>query len=406
MDPPTVSTEGDTLILDWPGGIRAEADEIHRDSAGLHAFLTWFQPGADNPLLAPPSGINLTSASTRKSMAKYMEEKTELDIEWLKMIEQLTAFAFMREREGQPFVKVGGEGKIPPRVYRIEKLMEEKQLTWFYGEGESGKTTLADAMALTVQGWLMPLGLRGEFGEVLVLDWETDENEHNRRIRMIAKGQTVIDVPEVHYREMAAPLVRDARIIKRYIEKNNIALVIIDSVGMAMGTGARGEGDPIMPMVAAMREWNVTVACLDHLSKSDSSDAGPKRKPINSIYKWNIARSAFEVRAHAEEEKNYIDIALYHRKSNNGKHWHSMGWQVTFGEEATYFKPKDMMSVPELAAGATQKEQIKAVLRGGSQFQPVIADRTGIPDNQVRAILSRYKTDFVKDGERWGLPYE
>jgi len=391
MTLPTIRQEGDSLVFEWdigPARVQAEVEEVHHESSGWHAEIQWLNLSDEvRPLISAWKHINLSSPTTVKSHAKSLQEITGFDASWDQMIEQIAARGIADKKKGSPFTKIGGVGEILPKVYRMEKFLEEKQLTWLYGPGESCKTLVADAIALTVQEMAIILGLTAEQGETLVLDWETDEEEHTSRLRRIANGAGLYECPEVHYRHMAAPLAREAREIKRYIVANKIELVIIDSVGWAMGESTPG-GSPLMPMVAAIRDWNVTALCIDHVSHEAlrSSDV---RMPYGDIYKVNAARSAFEVRSSPDSTKDRIDLAIYHRKSNNGKRWPMMGYAVTFTPNTITFKRADVMDDPDLAAGTTHADRIEAVLKHGQMTAGAISEATGIREATVRTTLLR-----------------
>jgi hypothetical protein len=111
--------------------------------------------------------------------------------------------------------------------------------------------------------------------------------------------------------------------------------------------------------------------------------------PIGDSYKWNAARSAFEVRTASDPNKDCLNLAIYHRKSNNGKKWPMMGYKVTFTEGAITFKKADVMDDPYLAAGATHADRIEAVLRRGQMTAMAIAEATGIREATVRTTLLR-----------------
>jgi len=413
---PEITVEGDCLIFVWAlpaGRIKAEVDEVHRETAGLHAEITWSNADetVEAPLLAARSRVNLSSISTRRTVANYMGDKTkplegkgEDEIPWLTMLEQIAHEADKHERKGEPFVEIGGAGEVPARRWRLEKLLEEEQVTIIFGEGESGKTTLADAIALSVQGWAPIIGLTPEIGNVLYLDWETSREEHEARLRLLAKGFGMFECPLIFYRRMSAPLVKEIRTIRRFVAKNDIKLVIIDSVGMAMGEKPK-EGDPVIPLFTAIRSLGVTTLCIDHISKADMQTK-EGRHPYGSVYKWNIARSVWEMRS-TKDSTGEINVALYHQKSNNGAHERALGYRIVFKEGATYVKRSDVADTPELAEGLKNWERVRAELRHGRRTVLMLCEATGIAEQTLRVTLGRgQKTGlFERDDQGfWGLP--
>jgi hypothetical protein len=212
----------------------------------------------------------------------------------------------------------------------------------------------------------------------------------------------MIEIPELHYRRMAQPIADDVGRIRRFVAQENIKLIIVDSLGLACG-GEPESAEVALRMYGALRQLNCTILGIHHISASQTEQRG-KRRPFGSVYHVNIPRSTWEVRSTPDTETNSMRVGLYHRKSNNGRLWKETGYEFRFETDATLIKRTDIMGTPELAEGVSQKDQVKAVLVHGQHGQLTsdgIADITGLSPNTVRAVLSRYKAEFEKDGQFW-----
>ena len=409
MSLPVIRQEGDSLVFEWdigPARVQAEVEEVHHESSGWHAEIQWLNLSDEvRPLISAWKHINLSSPTTVKSHAKSLQEITGFAASWDQMIEQIAARGIADKKKGQEFVKLSGSTEPKPKRYLVDRILEENQVSLFYGESGSCKSYLALAVGLSVQGGYPFLGLQPQHGNVLYLDYETDAEEFDRRIGKLCRGNDLEweHLPEINYRRQVLALADDLATIHRYIAAEKISLVIIDSLGGACG-GEPDKAETALRFYGAVRQLSCTVLGVHHITGAQMGERG-KRRPFGSIYHVNIPRSLWELRSAGELESDVRNVAMYHRWSNNGRLWRPFGFEVVFDDRSVQIKRSDMMTIPELAAGTTQKEQILALLKAGAQFVPVIADRTGIPENQVRAVLSRYKRDFQKDGERWGLPY-
>jgi len=415
---PTIRQEGDSLVFEWdigPARVQAEVEEVHHESSGWHAEIQWLNLSDEvRPLISAWKHINLSSPTTVKSHAKSLQEITGFDASWDQMIEQIAARGIADKKKGQEFETIGGARILLDRIYRLAKLLEENQITILFGEGESCKSTLALAIALSVQTGVPLLGLEPLQGNVLYLDWETDGDEHHRRLAALWHGLSEVDdVPEIPYRRMEQPLVHDLGVVKRFVSQNSTRLVIIDSAGFAMGREPE-KNDSAIQLLTAARQLQTTILCLDHESKDDTQKEPNKRRaPFGGIYKINMARSVYEIRAVPTETRqehiNLISTALYHTKSNNGRKQPVRGYRITFDEteDKTLIAQSAVADVPELEAGMRPIDRLRNCLKRG--YLPVhrVVELTNLKENYVRATFSdgvRRGTFRKNEKGEYGLP--
>jgi len=405
MKVPELRHEGDALILTWAGsGVRAEVEQLRRDRHDLHGEVTWY---VDDPLVEYPhlhgAKLNMSSTRERDSLARYLEGRTDgMGIDWPVLIEQLCVLAKREDARGEPYVKIGKGSDAPEeRRYRIERLVEENQITMLYGDSGAGKSTIAVAAALSVQASALVLGLRPEPGPVLYLDYETDAGEQDKRIRAIAKGYGLADCPEIDYRHMVMPLADDITSIRRRVDSEGISFVIVDSVGFACG-GKPEDAETSLRMYLALRQLNATKLVIHHVTGAQSQEKG-RRHPFGSVYHVNVPRAHWEARAAPETESITLRVALYNRWSNNAPRFRPMGYELTFAKDATYIKPSGIMDVPELAQGLSLTEQIAGALRTGSLSVLELAEHVDTTEGAIRTCLNKHKNRFVRVADKWGL---
>jgi len=406
---PTITVEGADLKFTWADiSVGARVDKIRLGRDGdLIAEVAWYVDdltGKYHHLHG--AKLNLSSTRERDSLVRVLSDRTQAqEIDWATVVEQLSELTKQHHAEGEPFTTIGGTESTAAHTYLVERLLEERQITVWYGEGGSLKSYLALAAALSVQGFYEYLGLGVEQGNVLYLDYETDAEEMNDRTRRLARGlgMTSLEYPVIHYRRQTLPIASDVTGLRRFIAQKEIKLVIVDSLGLACG-GEPESAEVALRMYAALRQLGCTVLGINHVAKSQAEVKG-KRQPFGSVYHVNIPRSTWEVRATSETESATVSVGLYHRKSNNGRLWKPMGFQVTFGPDATSIRLTEIMDTPELAEGVSLTDQITAALRGGAQSVASLSEiLDGPTEDTIRKVLHRGKDSrFVKVLGKWGI---
>jgi hypothetical protein len=406
-------------------GTELRVSRLKRSSAEMTAevVVTTRYPGVkvfgDNVLHV--SRLNLSSVRARQTFAKYLHDRTpgmNKEVDWVGLIDELCMLVITEEMRGEPIQQVG-QTPIPPEEdvrFAVEPLVPVNVASIIYGPGGSGKSVLALALALSVQAGReivpgMPPTMRGN---VLYLDWETDAPVVNARIQSIAAGAG-FDPPKIAYRRCRRPLADDAEELAGFIAQRHIAYVVIDSTGMAMGTagdyGDANEGT--LRLFEAIRHLGkVTVHLVDHVAKQEMRQ-GKKvvgRLPYGSIYKINLARSAWEIRAGASDDLG-SRVSLYHTKSNDSRLKEPIGLQIMWADRRITFREADVTEADqpleddEPTSERTIKQQVHDLLRGGTHLKGTdIAAYIGMADkyDSVKKSIQRDKA-IEKDSE--GLFY-
>lgn len=352
--------------------------------------------------------FNLMSARDRRDIAVRLHE-LYIGIEvndWLQVIDQVSTETIRLTRQATPSVFIN---EIPEREtprYQIHPIIFEGEANMLYGDGGIGKSTLAALIAVLVQDNVSALNLTPAAGNVLYLDWEGTAADFKEQVVAIRKGLGIEhgqDEQEILYMYCPGRLIDHIQDIQAVVSKHNISLIIIDSVGMATG----GESDKSEAAVAyfnALRALEVTTLSIDHLSKTSDG-----KTPIGSIFKRNIPRAVYLIRKQQEPGESELSIGIYQTKGNR-RLIRPFGYTLNFytngdgNTESILFNTVDLSSIPELAKGLTQKEQIKAVLLHGAIDIQTISEATGILSGSVKAVLYRHKDIFVHTGKgSWGL---
>lgn len=375
------------------GGVQVELSRLRRSRDGLQGEVV--VSAAVVPRLngrLHEAMFNVSSTVARDRLTKLLTERARPEVlPWDTIIEEFCGRVLEAERQGAPVVTLGNGNVRGTDLMLVDPVMPEGKTTIVFAQGGTGKSYLAVLLSVAVSRGIDVLGWHTKRqGQVLYLDWEADADEVDMRLRRVSAGLGV-PAPEILYRPMTRPLDDVAEQIARVVEASRVALVIVDSVGIASGV-AREHSDAsesAIRLFSAFRLLGTTVLAIDHVTGEDArhGGAGAISKPYGSIYKVNLARSVWELRGSTDEAGD-SHLALYHRKVNAGRLREAMGFKVEHTADATLFEPEEVDD-PGLVTGLSQSARIERVLRDGPATVAYIAKETGIGDSAVRVVLSR-----------------
>jgi hypothetical protein len=345
--------------------------------------------------------FNLTSTSARTTTAKVLAQRANApEVDWLDLLEDLCRRVLAAERAGTPTVVVGGLPHQLGIAWTLEPIIAAGKATILYGEGGTGKSTLAVAAALSVQtGAEIVPGWSPRQAGVLYLDWETDAPDVDGKVKMLAAGAGIRPPFGLRYREMVGPLADQVESIAAEIAEHDVALLVVDSIGLASGTTSDGSdaSESALRLFSAFRALRVAVLAVDHVSKSGADEAHRTTRPYGSIYKVNLARATIELRRD-ESGGERSKVGIYNTKTNLGRRLAPQALWVEHGESAIRYTRADLDGRLEEALPLVERIARTLVLApGGAMTVAAIAEAVGTEENTVRATLSRYRTRFVKN---------
>lgn len=394
---PKLDSIADTYILTWETEkITIKLDRLSERSDGVTA----------EALITAHAGhlyharLNLLSSHSKQMLVNALTKRVNT-IDWQAIVEQACTKTLTEYRRGEPVVQVGNLPQRERVRYRLYPFILEGECTVLYGYGGTGKSKMAQFMALLTHCGIEALGMRPIKGNVLILDWETSQYTVDEWLKAVKVGIGIETEDLPFYRYCSRGLPSDIAEIQSVVLKNDIKLVIVDSVGMAIGGDAESQ-DMTRQYFGALRALKVASVSIDHKPKKGNTIYG-------SVYKTNIARSTFEVRSQQTPGEDYMDIGIYHRKANDTRLIQPIGFHVKFigdednTEEAIITK-QDVADIPDLEEGLSQRQQIMNLLKSGALSVKEIAETLGITEAHARVLLNRNKKAFIRnaDGE-WGL---
>lgn len=392
------------------------ADHLRRSQGAIYGDLTvrsrWPGArgyGADNIIIS--GQFNFSSPTTRKAMAKLLDDRVpaaaDSKLDWYGFVEEFCQQLMAAEAQGEPFTSVGN---LPARVRNLPLLdpfLPRRKVTILYGDGGVGKSYLAVASGVSVVTGeeIIPGFTPQASGGVLYLDYETDDEDLDWRIKQVCRGAR-IDNTDVSftYRFCSRPVPEIVESVARVIDHYGIELTIIDSAGAAMGSGRDGAdpADITNRFFDALRLMKSTVLLIDHVPKA-LPGSGPM-KPYGSTYKVNRARSTWEIRQASSTGDGSIHIALFNRKSNDGPLARARGLAVRFEPGLVYWVDEDITD-DELASQLSLADRLARVLREQEEASVrELAEAVGASDAVVRTTLNRNSNRFESVGRgTWRL---
>ena len=392
MEAPTHEANAGIHLLRYPEShLVVRVDRIREDSkqnVSGEVLVQTTNPGVPGHL--SQGRLNLTSPTARRALVKDLGLRYNIvGIDWAEVFEQVCRLVLEKHREGTPPVTLRGDSQREPLHFLVRPLLVNRRPNLWYGAGGSLKSFMADYLALLmVSGVTSQNGLAVEPGRVLYLDYETYAEEHDSRLGALRRGGGLEAGEGLVYRECSHPVPNDIEAIQRIVLEASISLVIVDS--MVGGCGDDMNQDlPISRYFGALRTLAVTTLTIDHLNKEG--------KLYGNIYKYNQARSVWEVRRAGDGQSGTVQVGFYHRKANTGKLSRPMAFQFVFTDDAqgeteqVAVTRADILEEPELAAGLSYQQRIIHELRGGALSVDELALATGIKGDAIRLALSRGK---------------
>lgn len=362
--------------------------------------------------------FNVSSVAARTTLIRYLKGRTDKtqyeEMDWADALENLCQRVMDAERVGEPLVSMNGT--MPKRTtrYDVNPLCPSGVVTWLYGPGGKGKSLVGTAIAFSLaKGIEVIPGLApGVTGPVLYCDYETDQWTVRERIEYIANGHQSKATKDFYYRRCYRPIADDVEDLTRIVADKGIKFVVVDSAGPAIGShGEYGDAnESTLKLFAALRLLGCTVLVIDHVSKQElmknQKDEVVGAMPYGSVYKINLARSAWELRNGEAIADDDLHIRLINTKANDARlHepidlriiWDSSQGLIMFTEDEQYM-PDALRDIPE---DSMNKRDVKIAIIDFLSGKLDGATRRDIQigirhksEGYVRKVLGNNPTDF------------
>jgi len=406
LKPPTIRSIGTFYAFEWADAqIAATVERSHQHSDGrVTAEVTFRTTVQGMPPHLHQAQLNLLATNTKKTLAKHLESVFPLSGGWEQVIEQVCVLTIQKMREGEPIKRLGGSVSLPALTWMLEPLLPEQDPAMLYADGGSLKSYLALFFGILIQRNVQHLKLKPKQGNVLYLDWETNWEAQERRMLLLQEGLGLVPKADMLYRRCYTPLADDIVQLQKFALEHNVGYIIVDSLSGACGSDLEKQ-ETAAKFFGSLASLKVGALVITHVAKQNTG-------PFGSAYWRNYTRSAFEMRTRMEAQSSRADVALFHRKMNDGPMLAPRGFEFLFSPTSTVVQTFDVRDVPELIQDATHMQRItRAVKEHGpgtvATLTAAIQEDGGqISANVVKTYLNRglEKGIFVRlSGENWGL---
>ena len=399
--------------LRFDPGINVEVGEIVKERGWPAAEL---KIDIDNVGRVYRGRVSLLSDSGKAGIVKTCQRRHPIpEMAWESIVETLADRALNTQKSHVDPEMVGGAPIVAERPrYQVYPILRSRQPTTLWGDSGQGKSWLAIYLSALVEHGQTHNGLVADLGRVLYLDWETSREMVEERVAAVKAGLGDLIDPdwELRYQRETRPLVDLITDLEKYVQREEIELVIVDSVGLALG-GQFNDGEVVLRMFEAIRQLDTTTLLVDHQGKGED---GADRGAIGSSYKKHMSRSVWELRG-AEGPNDSRRIGLYHRKTNYSRLHKAFGLSLTVHEDeneiarSAVFERVDVREDADLSAGLSVPQRIMDYLRSGGKTVAEISEDLGIQQPAARLALNRLGnaekvTQLDGSGQRggrWGL---
>ncbi len=406
-DQPVMRQDGDHLHFKWANeGLHIFLKYAHQTTDGIHceieihstilAMLHWGR-------------INLLSTSGRETLVKKLRGSFSLSTDWVHVLDRTFYLAYCHIRAGSPITALDGTPSPSEDCFQVDKLLPAGQTTVIFGDGGTGKSLLALAIAASVNSQIsLPCGLSPiKKAAALYLDYEEDEKTQNNRLHELSRGLGISNCETLYYRPMFKPIWDDVENLKAEISKKNIGLVVVDSLAPAFVNP--NDPEMVIRSMNALRAFSpASRLVISHISKADTEKIH-LATPYGSVYIRNLARSVWEVRR-ASDDEDELSIALYHRKVNNGRLQNPFGLRFEFNQGMIKIHGMDLLEHPDLLVRAALPMRIIKSLSNGSKTVKELSEETVTSESSIRGTLNRLRNkrkvirlDDYKP-PKWGIP--
>ena len=382
-------------------GIVLEVNRLHRSSHELVGELSVHVNGQFLDAKTYGDGVlqvgdlNFSSVQARSTRAKLLMERAgDKSVDWYGYLEEFVTRVIEAERRGKPAeVLADVPEDDPDTVGQVENwtvdgfplLPQLPQV--IFGGAASGKSYFAMWLAGQLAARDIP---------VLYADWEFSRQEHRKRL-----GQLFPVLPtHLLYVRCEHSIRHELDHLLEIVQQHGIRFIVCDSIGFAVEGPAEAQ-EGATGYFRALRQLRIGSLNIAHPPKlyDDQREA----TIFGSVFFLCGARSVWYMDRAKENPAGEVRFGLYHRKSNLGALLEPKGYRLLFRSERTLVEPINLKDVDELAAGFPLLDRMKELLKGGPMTAKAIAEELSVTVPQVQGTIGRYRSKFVKVGQKIGI---
>jgi hypothetical protein len=365
---------------------RVTIDHFHESRGHVTAELMFAHfDGSD---LFGPVRLDLMAPKSRFDLARALSSR-DGEMPWSLLLDQTIALV-LREWRRVERASLLDPAALPKNVYHLGPLIPKGTPTVLYGDGETGKSLLTLALALSaatgeaVVPGIVPVGRT----PVLYLDWEADRAQHADRLKSLMAGAGLEDRGALHYLAMQRPLADSIPFLRTECDRLKIGHVVCDSFAYACGPEPE-TADAAMRIFSGLRSLGaVTTIIIAHVPQALRAQDGPTR-PYGSVFVRNSARLTWEVRQSQDRQPGLLRLGLFCTKNNLGPRLGPFGYEIRFTESRIEFTACSVREDPDLSTHLPLSTRILTLLAKGPSSYPDLVAATGATLGSVKGTCAR-----------------
>jgi hypothetical protein len=410
-EPPKHERQGEEDVFTFESAkVTFRLFDVKKTYKGFEALvqITTTRPPYDHNVWGPRSWV-LNSTSGTRDLIKVLE-KAIPDLDWGSIVDTTARIMVEMHRKGEPSIVMS---EVPEQelgdLYDLPPYIVSKHINMLIGDGETGKSIIADAICLSF-ATMFPI-IKAEpkiWHRCLYLDWETDAATHKMRMLSILRQQKLETsfLDDISYMRMELPLQEDMARVKAEISRQGIGFVVVDSVAMAVGADL--DNQTARDFSRCLRALDVTVLAIAHVPKTEVGKVS--HGPMGGVTFRNMSRNGWTIVKHQEEERDTIDIALHHTKHNNDRKNATRGLSINFYDNEIGFEDFDLEESESLAETLPTKQRVMRYVRtNGWQTKEMLGQMLGIEQRHLDKVFDndrgRYFMRSSDNPPRFGLKH-
>lgn len=364
-------------------------EQVRRYGGSFEADVTVTCPTL--PMPAYRDRIHLHSAAAQLKLAQACNDLLALGVPiWRQRVASSCWLVVDRLRQGATPVELREEVD-PGTRWLVDRWVPWGLPTVIYGDGGSGKSMLALALAVCAR---TGQALGGDPNwrvtpceSVLLLDWESDRQDHQRRVRGLAAGMGVAYPTGIWHVPMRGALADQVGPITSRIARGGIDLVIIDSIAPACAAELEASETAIRFFEAVAR-LGATALCIGHVNKAQAREGQAKAQIFGSVQFRNQTRSSFQVVAEETDGETEVIPVTFRLDKHNlvpPPYPPPIGWGFAYAADAIRITP----AAASDDARSLMARMIEAFIAKGEATPSAIAETTATTPETIRKLLSR-----------------
>lgn len=415
---------GDEFTFVWPSeniGINVAHLRENRERDLVCELSPYELVGDETLPLMAPSKANINSPRGKSEIIGTLNRRRtfpdDAAFTWGDAIESVALVTLREYRRGQPVIDLSSIDVPDDLPYLLFPFLPENETTIVYGDRSSGKSMFSMGLSISVRtGSALPWSRKPtKTGNVLYLDYETNEVSQARRLGRVSRGMGFEQTPSgIYYRRCWRPITEEATRLATEAARFQAKLIVIDSIAYALGDDPNAPGAAIAAM-NAIRSIGLTALVIAHVNKSERQN-GRTASVFGSVFFEASMRMAWEVRGAPGPNRDTRKMALYHRKASDDELLdYPLGMTLEFPQEAgrpVRFASQEIPADDPLAAGTSIPARIRAALLRSKRPVTVeeLATYLEVKPGTVRTTLNRMRdvVNVSQKGQpgRYGLTAE